>query len=128
MSQLMRAMGLGILGIALVVGVGISGDTKKDKDKDPPKKGNLPPGWKGLMLSKEQRDKLGTVMSEYKSKIVALEKQIDELKSAEKVEMYRVLNEDQKGILLKGLTGDDKDKKDDKDKDKKDGKDKDKDK
>src|SRR5579859_2042860 len=32
MSRLMRLLGLGILGVVLVVGVGISGDTKKDKD------------------------------------------------------------------------------------------------
>src|SRR5947207_3088627 len=99
MSQLLRVMGLGILGVALVVGVGISGDTKKDKDKDkdPVKKGTaLPPGWKGLKLSKDQREKVIGVMSDYRAKIALLEKQIDELKATEKAEMYKVLTDDQK--------------------------------
>jgi hypothetical protein len=104
-------MGLGILGIVLVVGVGISGDTKKDKDKDTGKKTSpLPPGWKGLMLSKEQRVKLEEVRNGYRSRISALEGQITELRAKEKAEMFKVLNEDQKAILLKGLTGEAKDK------------------
>jgi hypothetical protein len=40
MSRL-RLLGFGILGLALAVSVGISGDTKKDKDKED----KLPPGW-----------------------------------------------------------------------------------
>jgi hypothetical protein len=102
-------MGLGILGIVLVVGVGISGDTKKDKDTGK-KTSPLPPGWKGLMLSKEQRVKLEEVRSGYRSRISALEQQITELKAQEKADMFKVLNEDQKAILLKGLTGETKDK------------------
>ena len=108
MSKLMRLLGLGILGVILVVGVGISGDTKKDKDTG--KKSILPPGWKGLMLSKDQRTKLDEVRGGYRVKIAALEKQIGDLKAAEKADMYKILNEEQKAILLKGLTGDNKDK------------------
>jgi outer membrane protein assembly factor BamB/SAM-dependent methyltransferase len=43
MTRLARLMGLGILGVALTVGVGISGDSKKGKDQET--KDKLPPGW-----------------------------------------------------------------------------------
>jgi hypothetical protein len=124
MHRLMRVVGLGILGIALIVGVGISGDTKKDKDKDPGKKPGIPSGWKALKLSKDQHDKVVTIAVDYDKKISALQSQIDDLKSQRRAEQVKVLTDAQKAILLKGLTGDDKDKKDSADK--KDFKDKDK--
>ena len=51
---MMRAswlLGLSILALALIVGIGASGETKKDKEKF---KGQLPTGWKNLKdLSKD---------------------------------------------------------------------------
>jgi hypothetical protein len=118
MQRLTRLMGLGILGLALVVGTGFSGDTKKDKDTKE-KAPNLPPGWKALMLSKDQLVKVHGIMGDYNGKIVALQRKIDELKSAEKSDMIKVLTDEQKALYLKNLTGDDgKDKAKDKDKDK----------
>ena len=40
----------GFAGLTLV-GVGTSGDTQKDKDKEPTKKGTIPAGWKALIDS-----------------------------------------------------------------------------
>jgi hypothetical protein len=113
MQRLTRLMGLGILGIALMVGAGSSGETKK------PKNPNLPPGWKALMLSKDQLAKVYGIMGDHKAKIADLQKKIDALKAAEKSEMIKVLTDDQKALYLKNLTGDDgKDKVKDKGKDK----------
>jgi hypothetical protein len=124
MSQLARLMGLGLLGLALVVGVGTSGD-KKDKDTGKGKTPNLPPGWKALMLSKDQTTKVHGIMADYKDKIDELNKKVGELKAQERADMIKVLTDEQKALYLKGLTGEDsKEKKVDKDKSDKDGKDK----
>jgi hypothetical protein len=104
MSRVIRLAGLGILGVALMVSVGTSGD-KKDKDKEP--KVSLPPGWKALKLSKDQQAKVRGIMVEYKTKIDELNKKIDELKAAEKQEMLKVLTAEQRALYLKGLTGED---------------------
>jgi hypothetical protein len=117
MQRLTRLMGLGILGLALVVGTGFSGDTKKDGDKKE-KAPNLPPGWKALMLSKDQLAKVHGIMGDYKGKIVVLQRKIDDLKSAEKSDMIKVLTDEQKALYLKNLTGDDGKDKGGKDKDK----------
>jgi hypothetical protein len=126
MSKLMRLLGLGMLGLALVVGVGTSGD-KKDKDPVKGKTPNLPPGWKALMLSKDQTAKVHGIMADYQVKIGELDKKIGELKAQRTADMVKVLTDEQKALYLKGLTGEEaKDKKDDKDKSDKDKGDKDK--
>jgi hypothetical protein len=99
-------MGLGILGLTLVVGVGVSGD-KKDKDTPKEKTPSLPPGWKALKLSKDQLAKVHGIMGDYKSKIDELQKKIGDLKAQEKADMVKVLTDDQKAQYLKGLTGED---------------------
>ena len=103
MYRLTRLMGLGILGLTLVVGVGVSGDKKDPKEKTP----SLPPGWKALKLSKDQLAKVHGIMGDYKGKIDELQKKIVDLKAQEKADMIKVLNDDQKAQYLKGLTGED---------------------
>jgi hypothetical protein len=63
MHRFTRLVGLGILGLTLVVGVGVSGD-KKDKDTPKEKTPSLPPGWKTLKLSKDQLAKVHGIMGE----------------------------------------------------------------
>ncbi len=129
MSQLARAMGLGILAIALVVGVGISGDTKKDKDKDSGKiTHRTPTGWKVLKLSAEQKKKIYAIQDDFGVKINELKKKITDLETQELTEMVKLLTDEQKATLLKSVTGEEKDKGPSKDKDKEKDKDKDKDK
>ncbi len=82
-----------VLGVALVVGTGISGDSKKPK-------GQLPSGWKKLDLSKEQVLKIYAVQGTYKNKIKKLEEETQERK-----EMLKVLTEDQKEKLRQFLLG-----------------------
>src|SRR4051812_3008113 len=111
MSQLAKLLGMGILGIALVVGVGLSGDKKdKDgaKDKDTPKvKGALPAGWKALKLTADQKLKVYAIQGDYKTKIAELKKKIEDLEAHEKAEMIKVLTDDQKAQLTKNLIGED---------------------
>ncbi len=131
MQRLTRLMGLGILGLALIVGVGTSGDAKKDKDKEPTKEKtpNLPTGLKALKLSKDQIAKIHTIQIDYRDKIGELKKKIKELESQEKADWIKVLTDEQRAQYLKGLIGDDgKDKAKDKEKAKDKAKDKDKDK
>ncbi len=122
MLRLSSVVGLGILMLALVVGVGISGDTKKDagdvkKDKETTtKKPMLPQGWKALKLTAEQKKTVYSVMSEYRLKIEGLRKQIADLEAQERAAMLKVLTDDQKALLLKGLTGESTKEKVDKDK------------
>jgi hypothetical protein len=104
MKHVLRTLCLAILGLALVVGASDSGDTKKDTGK----KGTIPAGWKGLKLSKDQHDKVVGLSADYGVKIAALQKQIDDLKVQLRAEQVKVLTDDQKAILLKGLTGEDK--------------------
>jgi hypothetical protein len=123
MFKLTTLLGFGILGMALLVSTGASQD--KDK-KDPKAKGQLPPGWKQLNLSKEQTLQIYGIQAKFKSKIMALEKEIKDLRAEEKTKMVSVLTAEQKELLLKLAVGeeepkDKKDKgkpKDDKDKDK----------
>ena len=107
MGRLTRFVGLGILGIVLVVGIGVSGDTKKDKAG---KKPGIPAGWKALKLSKDQYTKVVGIAADYGAKISQLQEKIDSLKQERLAEQVKVLTPDQKAILLKGLTGEAKEK------------------
>jgi len=89
---------LGILALALVVSSGTFGDDKKD----PPKaKGYLPMYWKQLGLTDAQRQKVYDVQAKYKEKMADLEKQLKQLKSQERDELFEVLSREQKDQLKK---------------------------
>jgi Spy/CpxP family protein refolding chaperone len=92
---------------AILVGGTISGDdTKPTKTK-----GQLPPGFKKLNLTEEQKKQIFGIQSTYKKKIAALKKQIEELQDKQKSEIFNVLTKEQKAKLLGADTGDTKDKK-----------------
>ncbi len=112
MSRLPMIFGLGIVSLALVVGGGVSQDAKKDKDGKV--KGQLPPGFKDLDLSKEQVGKIYAIQAEYKKKISDLQTKINDLKKTQNQEEFRVLTDDQRDKYLKAKGFDTK--KDDKDK------------
>jgi hypothetical protein len=122
MSCSPKIFGLGLLFLALCVGGGATQDTKKPKSA-------LPPGFKDLGLSAAQKDKIYDLLSDYKTKISALDKQIKELKNKEHQELFRVLTEEQREKYLKAKgfeIKDDKKDTDKKDTDKKDPEKKDK--
>jgi Spy/CpxP family protein refolding chaperone len=121
MSHLIRVIGLGILAIALVAGVGISGDTKKDKDKekDTPKDKvthKTPAGWKILKLTGDQKKKVYAIQDDYGIKINDLKAKIRDLETQEMADMVKVLTAEQKAQLTKALIGEEKDKIEPKDK------------
>lgn len=100
-----------LAGAVLLVGTGMSQDTRKVK-------GMLPAGWKALELSPAQKEKVYTIQSTYRDKIAALEKQLDDIKAAQSAEMVSVLTDAQKEklrrFLLGGLDGKDLEKKSEK--------------
>ena len=108
MRRLIRLTGLGILGTILIVGVGISGDTKKDKETGTKKTG-IPQGWGALKLTKDQREKVVAISADYDRKISELQLKINDLKAQRRAEQVKVLTEAQRATLLKGLTGETKD-------------------
>ncbi len=111
MLRLPLVLGLGILGLAFLVGTGTSQD--KGEKKEPPKtKGQLPPGWAKLGLSNDQKKEIYGVMAKFKTKIKALEEQIKVLKTQERQEMAKVLTDEQKIALRKLVIGEDDPKKD----------------
>ncbi len=117
--------GLGIIALSLLVGAGATQDGKKDKD-DKKAKGILPPGFKDLNLTAEQKAKVYSIQGDYKAKISELDKKIKELKSLEKKDIFGVLTKEQQDKYFKaqGFDGPPKDKKDDGKDKKDDGKDK----
>jgi Spy/CpxP family protein refolding chaperone len=102
-------MGCAILGMTLLIGVGASQDNKKDKAK-----GFLPPGWKELELTAEQKDKAYKVLAEYKTKLNDLNESIKKLKTEERAELFKLLTDPQKEQLKKIAVGESTKKKDDK--------------
>jgi Spy/CpxP family protein refolding chaperone len=95
MYRLSVFVGAVILATAFLVSTGASQDAKTKT------KAYLPPGWKSLGLSKEQAFEIAKIHNNYKSKIKALDDQIQEMKVQEKQEMVKLLTEDQKDKLRK---------------------------
>lgn len=81
--------------------VGNAADDKPDTKM----RGQLPQSWGKLGLSDEQKQKIYRVQGEFRAKIDALEKQIMDLKSAEKKDLEKILTPAQKERLREILTG-----------------------
>ena len=126
-----RLFGMVILGLALLVGGATSQDTKKDdkdkkgeKKKDEKKaKDTLPPFFKGLDLSDEQKTKIGDVqksfapkVGELQKKIGELNKQVQDLKKQEQQGAIGVLTDDQKTAYESAVAASKKKKEEGKDK------------
>jgi hypothetical protein len=102
MVRLSMIAGVAFLGLALLVGGGMSQD-KKDKDKV---KGKLPTGMSKLGLSNVQKEKILAIDVDYQTKIKALQTQIADLKVLEKGEIFKVLTKEQQEQWVKAITGD----------------------
>ena len=98
--RLATMLGFAILGLVLMVGVGATQDTKKDKNK-----GFLPPGWKDLDLSADQKDKAYKILNDYKLKLNDLNDSIKKLKTEEKGELAKILTDAQKDKLKAAVVG-----------------------
>src|SRR5471030_394746 len=101
MYRLSMACGLGMLSLALLVGVGASQDAKKDKDDTKKVKGFLPAGFKDLGLSKAQIEKVYMIQTEHNAKIAELQIKINELKKQKTLEEFKVLTDAQRDKYLK---------------------------
>jgi Spy/CpxP family protein refolding chaperone len=79
---------------------------EKDQEKEPATKmrGQLPRNWSKLGLTDEQKQKTYRIHNEYRMKIDALQKQIDELRDKERKELDNVLTDEQKRRLREILT------------------------
>lgn len=92
----------GVLSVFLVVGSGLQGQDKKE----PPKvKGTLPQNWGKLGLTDKQKAEVYRVRAEYGEKIDALKKQIKDLEDKERVDLLKVLSEEQRTRLREILAG-----------------------
>jgi TolA-binding protein len=105
-------LGLGVLGLALLVG------TSESQEKKGKTKGQLPPGFKELNLTPTQTEKIYEVNKDYKAKIDELNKRINELKGEHTKAQFAVLTEEQRQQYFRNKTGEDakKDKAPEKDK------------
>lgn len=105
---------LAVAMVAAVVSSASFGEDKKDEKPAVKAKGQLPANWSKLGLSDEQKQKIYTTQTEYRSKIAELEAKIKELKKHEREDMEKVLTDTQKTrlkeILLEKAPGDKKDK------------------
>lgn len=90
-------LGLGILGLALLVGTSESQEKKK--------KGNLPAGFKDLKLTASQEDKLREIAGEFKTKIDEANKKVKELTSERTKAEFGVLTDEQKQLYIRNKTG-----------------------
>src|SRR5947207_418322 len=104
MLRLPVIFGMVLLGMAMLVSVGETQDTKKVDDKkveDKKAKPKLPDGFKDLGLSADQKSKILAVQLEARNKIHDLENQIRELKLKENQDCFKVLTADQREKYLK---------------------------
>jgi Spy/CpxP family protein refolding chaperone len=92
MMRPMSLVGLVLLGLALAVGTGTSGEKGKIK-------GILPAGWGKIGLSQEQKEKIYKIQADYKAKIKKLEDQVEELRAEMRAQERSVLTEEQKRKL-----------------------------
>lgn len=117
MFRFSTLLGIGIACLALALSVDAGGE---GKEKGEPK-GMLPPGFKDLKVTADQKKKIYAIQADYKTKIADLEKKIVELKSHSSADAFKVLTSDQqaqyfksKGIDAKDKVGAPKDKTDEK--------------
>jgi hypothetical protein len=100
-------IGLTALAVAVLAGSWLMGDDKKPDDPTPPKiKGQLPAHYKQIGLAEVQIQDIYRIQSTNRTKIAALQQQIDDLKKTEHQEVENVLTNDQKMALAKLLVGD----------------------
>jgi septal ring factor EnvC (AmiA/AmiB activator) len=91
------AAGVLVVGIALLA---VDQSFSQDKaDQATVVKGKLPKNYSKLGLTDEQRQKIFAIGADYNTKIAGLKKQIKTLQDQEKVDVEKVLTDDQKTAL-----------------------------
>jgi Spy/CpxP family protein refolding chaperone len=104
----LRLAATGAFNLLLAAGTLMAQDGKNSSDDAPAaaskSKGTLPPNYKQLGLTDEQRQKVVKIHATYKSKIEALSEQIAQLKGEERAELNKVLSDTQRIKLREILT------------------------
>jgi len=95
----------------VLAGVALAQDTKKTDDPkkdDPPTKtrGQLPPHYKELGLSKDQVEMIYKLQAKANAEVDKLKAQIEAIKTVEKADIAKVLTDEQRTKLKAILTGD----------------------
>ena len=100
------------MGVGLLLSTGwLAGQEAKQEAKQETKKeavpirGQLPPYWKQLGLSKEQVQTVYKIQADYGGKVSELSQKIDKLKSQQKADMEKVLTPAQKERLREIIAG-----------------------
>jgi hypothetical protein len=89
-----------LLGVALLAGSLVAGDTPKPADvKDPAPKGQLPASWKKIGLTDEQVKQIYKIQGDYRPRIEELEQKIKDLRAEELTKEIAVLTDAQKARL-----------------------------
>ena len=101
--RLTALLGVGVLGVAFLVGSSEGGGAKKEKDTKA--KGFLPQGWKDLSLTAAQKEKIYEIQTKYKAKHEDLKDQEKKLKQEEKSDLVKTLTDEQKETLKKNALG-----------------------
>src|SRR5262249_52350477 len=102
LSMIRFRLGAALLAVCALASTSwlVGADDKKPDEKkpdDPPKaKGVLPQNWKQLGLTKDQVTEVYKVQSKFNSEIDKLKAKIDALKAEEKVELEKILTDEQK--------------------------------
>src|SRR5262245_31915269 len=102
MLRLSSLVGVVLLGCAFLVNTGVS-----QEKKDPVKKTQLPQGFSKITLSKDQRAKMTEAQMKFRMKIKALEEQITELRTQERMELVNLLTPEQRDLYRKLQLGED---------------------
>jgi len=86
---------------ALLTADGLHGQAKKDdkKEEAPTIKGVLPPNFGKIGLSEEQKQKIYKIQADARTKLLELQKKLDEMKAKEKEDLLSVLTDEQKKKL-----------------------------
>jgi Spy/CpxP family protein refolding chaperone len=101
----MLAVSFVLVALTIPLANGNPADDKSDKAPDARMRDQLPQNWNKLGLSDKQKQEVYKVQNEYRTKIDALKKQIEDLTATEKKEMEKVLTPAQKERLREILTG-----------------------
>jgi Spy/CpxP family protein refolding chaperone len=107
-TDVYRAFAILVLMVtALLTADGLHGQAKKDdkKEEAPTIKGVLPPNFGKIGLSEEQKQKIYKIQADARTKLLELQKKLDELKGKEKEDMLSVLTDEQKKKLKEILEG-----------------------
>lgn len=105
--RLARALAGGAM-LATLLALSTGGAVSQDKkEKAPPGKitGQLPQGWKDLMLSAAQKEEVYKINADYKEKVDKLEEEIKKLKVEQTKKRLAVLTDEQRKKLREAVGG-----------------------